>query len=126
MAGPADPTSDGDLHAIRRSLEEEFSADAVVVPEPLGESGSFASGGWSFEYRLNDAEGAPCLDVIAQAGDEMQVWRFHPDGTAEPGPSFTSMVIYDPDVDRSEADARRRYEAHNAQVADVLRARGLL
>lgn len=126
MEEPTEPMSAGDLAAIRRSFEQEFSADSVEVPEPLGESGSFASGGWSFEYRFNDADGARCLDVMALAGDVMQVWRFHPDGTAEPGPSFTSMVIFDPDVDRSEADARRRYEAHNAHVAELLRTRGLL
>jgi hypothetical protein len=125
MAEPTDASNEADFTAIRRAFDDLFSADAITLPSVLDESGSFVSGDWSIEYRVNEVDGEPCLDVLAQTGGEMQLWRFLHDGEVEPGPSYTSMVIFDPDVDRSEADARRRYEQHNAHVTDVLRERGL-
>lgn len=118
---PPDP-----LGAIRRAFAEMFAGVGAELPDQLDERGSFVAGDWGFRYAVNECDGVPCVDVVAQAGASDQLERFLASGEVESGPNIVEMVILDPDTDDDFESASRRVAEHNRHVGDVMRARGLL
>lgn len=116
--------------AVRAAFAATFSGAGAELPDDtviaVGERGSFRHGDWSFRYVVNECDGAPCLDVVAQVGGSEQIERILASGEVESGPNFSDLVLLDPDVDEDLRAAEARVRAHNARVGDVMRARGLL
>lgn len=137
MAEPPDERAADDVadagdaaDALRTGFAATFEGAGAELPADarlgVGERGSFQHGEWSFRYVVNECDGAPCLDVVAQIDGEDQLERILANGDVESGPYFSSMVILDPDVDEDLDAAERRVAAENDRVAAVMRERGLL
>ena len=115
---------DRTMARFRRAFGELF--DGLELPRTLKQSGHFERDEWSFRYRVNEEDGAPCLDLVAQIGGSEQLERILASGEVESGPSFREMIIFDPELDADDDAARRRFDEHNRHVGDVMRSRGLL
>lgn len=88
--------------------------------------GTIHKAGWTIRYRFGADDGGRHLEFYAihrMTRDSRM--RIYESGQVEHLETIQQMVMWDPKVEGSEAEARRRYEERNRRVADELRELGL-
>ena len=119
---------DGDeVEGIRKTFKDYFADWDIELPKNVPDKGSIAEAGWTITYVLNEVDGQPCLDFLAEHRmTNLRHIRILSNGEAVAFDTFMEAYGFDPEIDADEDAAKRRYEEHNRRVGDELRAKGLI
>lgn len=115
------------MSKISAGFTEYFSAFGdFTLPDPIPPRGNISHSGWSIIYIFTqDEQGKPCLDFWAEHRmTSPRHVRIDSEGNIIGLDSFLESYSYDPEVDKSEEDARKRFEEHNRKVGEVLKEKG--
>ena len=112
---------------IARRFAEYFDAWGLALPAGAVErrrSGEIEQAGWHVRWVAAD-DGA-WLDVLASHRmTNTRHVRLHASGEVEDLPCYHEFVVWDPDGGTTEAEAHQANAAHNRDVYNMLRDKGL-
>lgn len=121
-------SKDHSRSAISRVFAAYFANWDIELPpgaETAMGPGLIRKAGWSIRYRF-DVEDAKYLEFYAihRMTDDRRL-RIYASGRTEHLNTIQQMLIWDPKVGSSEAEAKHRYDERNRRVAFELRSLGL-